>query len=242
VLDHSGKSLTQNQNDIISEWVTSFPSCKPWTCPPLAREDEEILTRLIGDRRIDSFFGIAEVSSRNSDFATHHPDLLLDEMVARGANSGFSDVMGAVIARLDAGKLRARRDLILPRIRSSYWTRGAREPRGIGILAGRLGIDTSDLIAERLKRRESAETAAVAACMADIEVGQKLVPALKDYLHTTTDRGFPDRYTIKALIRFGHYEEVKDVTRAVLPKLAERYSQARSETDITSDIGLCDPE
>ena len=198
-----------------------------------------MLKRLVGDRRV-SPFGIAEVVSRYPDFATDHLDLLLDQMETRGANSDFTNVMGAVMARLDIDKLRSRRDRILPLIRNNDWTRQSQ--RGIGLLSGRLGIDTTDLILQRLRQRATAGTAAVAACMADAAVGQQLVPALLDYLRESTARGFPDRYAMKALTRFGHLEAIKEITGARFPELAEHYAQRKRDVDKANDISLCDPE
>ena len=237
VLDHIGKGPTGNQDGIIADWVNSLPSCKPQACPPVTGEDKEVLLRLIKDRRIRNF-GIGQVLSRNLDFATDNLDLLLDQMVARGANSEFSNEVGAIIALLDIDKVRERRDRIVTLLRDNDW---ARPPRGIGILSGRLGIDTTDVILERLRGPASAYTAALAACMADVAVGQQLVPSVLDYLRASI-HGFSDRYAIKAVARFGHFEEIKELTRARYPKLAEQFAQQKGIADIANDISLCDAD
>jgi hypothetical protein len=118
-------------------------------------------------------------------------------------------------------------------------------PQGIGILSGRLGIDTTDLISERLGRFASAETAAMAACMADVEIGKQLVPALLKYLSAQdgeNNRAYnASRDVIKALARFGHFEDARELARARFPKLVEQVSQREREAGTANDISLCDP-
>lgn len=233
MLDRTGSYFASAEKGLVTAWVKSV-SCETAPCEPVKGEDEAVLQRLLTDPRTSYFLG--QILSHEPRFVTANLDSVLGEMTRSGANGPFSSAVGATVARLDIEKLRARRDRIMPLIRDNDW----KSARGIGILAGRLGVDTSDLISERLGRRESAATAAAAACMADVTVGQKLVPALLDHLRMTTASGSPDRSAISALIRFGHFEEIKDIARAATPKLAEKYAERRSDAEIVDDISLCD--
>jgi hypothetical protein len=236
MLDRIGSFFALDEKQIVTEWVNSV-SCKSQACGPVPGADEAVLQRLLQDPRTIYFF--AQEMSHHPGFVTDNLDLLLDRMAASGANSLFSNTIGATVARLDIEKLRARRDRIMPLIRDNDW----KLPQGIGILSGRLGVDTADLISERLGRPASAEAAAMAACIADVNIGQQLVPALLEYLraqdgeNNRADNAARD--VIKALARFGHFDEVKELARARYPKLAEQDMHGRSAADMANDITPC---
>jgi len=236
MLDRTGSFFALDEKQIVVAWVNSV-SCKSQACGPVAGADEAVLLRLLIDPRATYFF--AQEMSHYPGFVTDNLDAVLDRMAASGANSLFSNTVGATVARLDIEKLRARRDRIMPLIRDNDW----KLPQGIGILSGRLGVDTADLISERLTRPASAEAAAMAACIADVNIGRQLVPALLEYLraqdgeNNRADHASQD--AIKALARLGHFDEVKELARARYPKLAEQDMQGRSAADMANDITPC---
>ena len=236
MLDRTGSFFALDEKRIVAEWVNAV-SRKHQACGPVAGADETVLQRLLRDPRTTYFFG--QEISHNPGFITDNFDVVLDRMAASGANSPFSNAIGATVARLDIEKLRARRDRIMPLIRDNDW----KVPPGIGIVAGRLGVDTADLISERLARPASAETAAMAACMADLAIGQQLVPVLLAYLRAPDGRNdgvdHASRDVIKALARFGHFDEVREFARARYPELAEQL-QGRSAAEMANDITACD--
>jgi hypothetical protein len=145
-------------------------ACKSEPCAPVTGADGAILQRLRKDPR--TWYFIGQEMSWNPGFVTVNLDGVLDQMAASGANGLFSNLLGPTVARLDIEKLRARRDRLMPLIRDNDW----KVPGGIGILSGRLGIDTTDQISDRLAQFASAETASMAACMADVDIGKQLVP------------------------------------------------------------------
>jgi hypothetical protein len=223
VLDRADDVLSYEQVRVIVAWARSLP-CELPRCPPATREDEEVAMRLVRDRRLpDVWYNLINVYKRNPTLVVDNFDLFLDEMEARGANSTFSNMIGVVIARLDDTILRSRGDRLLALIRASDW----RSRRGMGIISGRLGLDTTALISERLGNSESAETAALAACLADEAIGRELVPSLLAYLrapvvskpgvHTVGRPLAIDRYVLRALARFGHFEEAKDLFVSLHP-------------------------
>jgi len=236
MLDRTGSFFALGEKRIVIEWLNSV-SCKAQACAPVAGADEAVLQRLLGDPRTTYFF-VQEIS-HNPGFVTANFDVLLDRMVAYGANSPFSNAVGATVARLDIEKLRARRDRIIPLIRDNDW----KLPQGIGIVSGRLGVDTADLISERLARPASAETAAMAACMADATIGEQLVPALLAYLRAADGRNdhvdHASRDVIIALARFGHFDEVRELARARYPELATQYLRGHSVAELVNDITPC---
>jgi hypothetical protein len=238
MLDHSGEELTQNQKDMIRDWAMSAP-CSAKGCPPITNEDEAIAVRLVKDRRVTDFTFIGNVIGRNRHLVSDNMDLFLGEMEARGANSQFSNTIGAVLARLDIAHIRPQRDRMLALIEANEW----KWSRGMGIMAGRLGVDTVPLIAERLGPKVSSETAALAACLADDDIGKRLVPHLLDYLRAmpVTD-GFPKqapRTAVKALARFGHFDEAKELYLARFPKMGEHSLPRQSAADVPKDINAC---
>jgi hypothetical protein len=235
MLDRTGSFFALDEKRIVADWVNSV-SCRHQACGPVAGADEAVLQRLLKDSRTTYFFG--QEISRHPGFVTDNFDVVLDRMTASGANSLFSNAVGAAVARLDIEKLRARRDRIMPLIRDNDW----KLPQGIGIVSGRLGVDTADLISERLARPASAETAAMAACMADVTIGQQLVPALLAYLRAPDGNrvDHASRDVIIALARFGHLDEVKELARARYRELAEQYLRGRSAADMANDITPCD--
>ena len=217
LLDHAGDSLTENQRQLIKDWVGSFP-CSQNVCAPAPARDLDLLQRLIRDRRVTDFGFISAVVLRNRDFVVANLDLLLDEMEARGASSNFSNQIGAIVAKLDNDVLRTRRERILALINASDW----KWSRGIAIVSGRLGVDTRSLISRRLRDRASAQNAALAACTADEPIGRALVPDLLAYLNDLpiSDDQPEDaaRDVVTALARFGHFDEANAIYLARFPK------------------------
>ena len=195
--------------------------------------------RIIKDRRITEFVFVGMVFQRNRRLVGDNLDLFLDEMEARGANSPFSNTIGAIIAQLDSALVRTRRERILTQIEANAWTWS----RGIGIASGRLGLDTTSLIAGRLGRKASAETAALAACTADEAIGRALVPSLLEYLRALpVSEQFPDNATrdaVKALARFGYFEEAKETYLARFPKTGEHSLPRQSAEAVVNDVNAC---
>ena len=223
VLDRGNAALTDNQNDLVREWAMHAMRApcqfRRNGCPPLDAADRATLIRLLKDRRVQDYRFIANVLDRNHDVAADNLDMLLDEMTARGANSTYTVSIGAIVARLDIDLLHLRRDRFLPLIRENDWKRS----RSLAMSAGRLGVDTTDLIAERLKKPSSAKSAGEAACMADEAIGRALVPALLDYLRSRpVSNDFPQdasQIVVVALARSGHYEEAKEIYLARFPRM-----------------------
>ena len=143
-------------------------------------------------------------------------------------SSPFSSQIGAVLASLDGGQLLYRRERVLGLIEASDW----KWSRGIGVISGRLGVDTARLIARHLSDPATEETAILAACTADEAVGRQLVPSLLAYLNTLPisndiPREAP-RYAVKALARFGNFEQAKEIFLARYPKYGKRSLPVRS--------------
>ncbi len=160
-------------------------------------------------------------------------------MEARGANSQFSNVIGAIIPQLDNALVRTRRERIVALMEADAWTWSW----GIGIASGRLGLDTTSLIAGRLGRKASAQTAALAACTADEPIGRALVPSLLEHLRALpVSEEFPDnaaRDAVKALARFGHFEEAKEIYLARFPKTGEHSLPRQSAEAVVNDMSAC---
>jgi hypothetical protein len=239
MLDRAGDTLTDNQNLLIREWVISLLPCTYRGCQPIAGKDEEVVMRLVKDRRVANFALIQNLIEHNRRLVEDNMDLFLDEMEARGANSQFSNAIGAIFTQLDNNRVRAKRDRILALNRGNDWKRS----RGMGILSGRLGIDTADLISERLGWASSAATASLAACLADDNVGRELVPALLDYLRTKPGRDDraddASRGAVIALARFGHFDEARELYLARYPKLGEQSLPRQSAAAAVHDINAC---
>ena len=238
LLDHAGEALTDNQRLLINDWAQGFP-CTHKGCAPTSARDKDVLLRLIKDRRVTDLVFVGSVISRNPEFVVANLDLLLEEMEARGASSSFSNNVGAIVASLGNELLRSRRDRILALIRTNDW----KWSRGIGIVVGRLGVDTASLISQRLRDPVSARTAALAACLADEAVGRALVPALLAYLTgLPTTNNFPDeadRDVVKALARFGHFDEAKEIYLSRFPKLGDHSLPRQSAADVVKDVNAC---
>jgi hypothetical protein len=238
VLDQAGEVLTDNQVDLINDWTKNV-ACRYGNCPPLSGLDEEVTMRLVKDRRVTNFVLIGSVIGRNRRLVADNFDVFLDEMEARGANSQFSNTIGATVAQLDNDVLRSRSDRILTLARDNEWTWS----RGIGIASGRLGVDTTSLISERLGRATSAATAALAACLADDPIGRALVPNLLAYLRALpVSQLFPPKAAqdaVKALARFGHFDEAKDVFLSRFPKTGEHSLPRQSAAAVPRDVNAC---
>jgi hypothetical protein len=219
MLDHAGDTLTENQRLLINDWAKSGP-CSLKGCAPAQARDLDLLQQLIKDRRVTDFGFVGDVVARNRDFAVANLDLLLDEMAARGASSQFSNKIGAIVATLDNDLLRARRERVLALIDANGW----RWSWGIGIVSGRLGVDTTAMISRRLRDPASAPTAALAACTADESIGRALVPDLLAYLNALPiSNNGPDTAVldvVKSLARFGHFDDAKAIYLARFPKLS----------------------
>ncbi|QUS38488.1 hypothetical protein RPMA_06315 [Tardiphaga alba] len=223
VLDRGDAALTDNQNELVREWAMHAMRApcqfRRNGCPPLDAADRATLVRLLKDRRVQEFSFITNVLDRNRDVAADQLDMLLDEMAARGANSIYTVAIGAVVARLDSDLLRARSDRFLPLIRDNDWNKS----RSLAMAAGRLGVDTSDLITERLKQPASAKSAGEAACMADEAIGRALVPALLEYLRSRpVSMDYPQdasQVVVTALARYGHYQEAKEIYLTRFPRM-----------------------
>jgi hypothetical protein len=236
MLDRTGNYFGSEEQGLVIDWVKSV-SCKSGTCGPVAGPDKAVLKRLLTDSRTARL--LARTISDKPGFVADNLDMVLDQTAAGGANGVFSNVFGMAVAELDIAKLRERGDLIMPLIRDNDW----RTSSSIGILAGRLGVDTADMIAERLAQPASAEAAAMAACIADVDIGQRLVPALLTYLRARDPRKDRENHTslivIRALARLGHFDDVKEFVRARDPYLAEYYEKGKGAADAVTDISRC---
>lgn len=237
MLDRAGERLTDNQKQLVTDWVVSL-QCRNGKCPPVAGKDAEILLQLVQDRRFRDFRLMDGLIGRSRDVVADHLDLFLDQMEARN-DSNFSGMIGSVIARLDGKYLHPRGDRILALIMNSDW----RWVGGIGAASGRLGIDTTQLISERLRWLEASKTAALAACTADVAIGERLVPAMLDYLRArpisndALDQAA--RYVTKGLARFGHSEEAKQILLDRYPKLHGSDLPPRTTAGVVPDINIC---
>jgi hypothetical protein len=238
MLDHAGEALTENQRLLINEWAQSL-NCKSSGCPPASQRDKDLLLRLVRDRRVTDIVFVGDIIARNRELVVANLDLFLDEMEARGASSPFSSRIGAVVASLDNAVIRSRRDRILALINTSDW----KWSRGIGIISGRLGVNTAALIAQRLRDPVSATTAALAACTADEEIGLELVPDLLAYLDALPiSNDFPRdaaREVVKSLARFGHFEEAKAIYLARYPKTGDHSLPRQSAAAVVQDVNAC---
>jgi hypothetical protein len=222
MLDRTGSYFGLEEQGLVIDWVKSV-SCKSGPCGPVAGADEAVLRRLLTDSR--AAYLLARAISGKPGFVADNFDMLLDQTEAGGPKGVFSNVFGAAVAGLAIETLRARRERIMPLISDNDW----RTSDSIGILSGRLGFDTVDMISERLGRPASAEAAAMAACIADVDIGQRLVPALLTYLRARDPKRDRENHAslivIRALARFGHFDDVKELVRARDPYLAEQYEK-----------------
>jgi hypothetical protein len=236
MLDRTGNYFGLEEQGLVIDWVKSV-SCKSGTCGPVAGADQAVLQRLLTDARTARL--LARTISDKPGFVAGNFDMVLDQTEAGGPKGVFSNVFGMAVAGLDIELLRARRDRIMLLISDNDWRTSA----SIGILAGRLGFDTVDMIAERLGQPVSAEAAAMAACIADVDIGQRLVPALLTYLRARDPKRDRENHAsvivIRALARFGHFDDVKDLVRARDPYLAEHYEKGEGAADRTNDIAVC---
>jgi hypothetical protein len=236
MLDRTGNYFGLEELGLVIDWVNGV-SCRSGMCVPVAGADEAVLQRLLTDSRTG--YLLARTISDKPGFVAANLDMVLDQTEAGGPKGVFSNVFGMAVAGLDIEMLRARRDRIMPLIPDNDWRTSA----SIGILAGRLGFDTVDMIAERLGQPASAEAAAMAACIADVDIGQRLVPALLTYLRARDPKRDRENYAsvivIKALARFGHFDDVKELVHARDPYLAEQYEKGEGAADRTNDIALC---
>jgi hypothetical protein len=238
LLDGAGQMLTPNQMLLINDWARMLP-CQANGCAPVAGDDERLAMRLAKDRRVTDFVFVGMVFQRNRRLVADNLDLFLDEMEARGANSHFSNIIGAIIPQLDNALVHTRRERILALMEANAWTWSW----GIGIASGRLGIDTRALISERLGRKVSAQTAALAACTADEAIGRALVPNLLAYLRAlpVSDQfaDNADRDAVKALARWGHFEEAKEIYLSRFPKFGEHSLPRQSAEAVVNDVNAC---
>lgn len=238
MLDRAGERLTDNQKQLVTDWVESL-RCQNGKCPSVAGKDADILLKLIQDRRVSDFRLMDGIIGRSRDVVADHLDLFLDQMEARNADSNFSGMVGTVIGRLDGKDLSPRGERILALILSSDW----RWVGGIGAASGRLGIDTTELISERLRWLEASKTAALAACRADVTIGQKLVPVMLEYLRARpVSSGALDqaaRYVTKGLARFGHADEARQILLDRYPKLDRADLPPQNTTGIVPDMSVC---
>jgi hypothetical protein len=236
MLDRTGNYFGLEELGLVIDWVNAV-SCRSGMCVPVAGADEAVLQRLLTDSR--TAYLLARTISGKPGFVAANLDMVLDQTEAGGPKGVFSNVFGTAVARLDIETLRARRDRIMPLIPDNDW----RTSDSIGILAGRLGFDTADMIAERLGRPASAEAAAMAACIADVDIGQRLVPALLTYLRARDPKrdreNHASRIVIRALARLGHFDDVKELVRARDPYLAEQYEKGEGAADAVTDISRC---
>jgi hypothetical protein len=238
MLDHAGEALTPNQEQLITDWAAAMRGFGPQKVA-FTDKDAQLTLRLAQDRRVANFVFVGEVIARHRDLLRDHLDLFLGEMEARGANSQFTNRIGAIIPRLDLADILSRRDRILALVRANDW----KWSHGLGNLAGRLGVDTTELIAERLTLPESAESAALAACLADEPIGRAMVPHLLAYLRErpVTDR-FPDqasRIAVKALARFGAFDAASELFLARFPKMGEHSLPRQSAAKVVTDRNAC---
>jgi hypothetical protein len=239
VLDNPGEALNEDQRWIINDWAKGLLQCARNGCAAASEREREVLLRLIRDRRVTDFVFVGEVIARNPSLVVSNLDLFIDEMEGRGINSPLSGQIGAIIASLDVGQLLHRRDRVLALIEASDW----KWPRGIGMISGRLGADTTHLIARHLNDPASAETALLAACTADEAVGRQLVPDLLAYLRALPasddiPRGAA-RDAVKSLARFGHFEEAKEIFLARYPKFGKRSLPVRSAAEVAKNVKAC---
>jgi hypothetical protein len=238
MLDHASESFTSNQEQLITDWTTGLRGGGTQAVA-FSEKDAQLILRLAQDRRLTNFVFVAEVIARHRNLLRDNLDLFLDEMEARGADSEFSNRIGAIIPNLHLADIMPRRDRILALIRGNEW----KWSRGIGILSGRLGTDTTALIAERLRLPASAETAALAACLADEPIGRAVVPDLIAYLGRLpiTNR-FPDnasRTVVKALARFGEFDAARELFLARFPKSGAHSLPRQSAADVVTDVNAC---
>jgi hypothetical protein len=239
VLDRSDEVFNEDQRWIINDWAKQRMACNGNSCSAASEREREVLLRLVTDRRVTDFVFVGQVIARNPSLVVGHLDLFLDEMEGRGISSPFSSQIGAVLASLDSGQLLYRRERILGLIEASDWNWS----RGIGVISGRLGVDTARLIARHLSDPASEETAILAACTADEAVGRQLVPGLLAYLNTLPisndiPREAP-RYAVKALARFGNFEQAKEIFLARYPKYGKRSLPVRSAAAVVKDVKAC---
>lgn len=238
MLDRAGERLTDNQKQLVTDWVASL-QCRNGKCPPVAGKDAAVLLQLVQDRRFRDFRLMEGLIGRSRYVVADHLDLFLDQMEARN-DGNFSGMIGSVIARLDGKYLHPRGDRILALIMNSDW----RLVGGIGAASGRLGIDTTQLISERLGWLEASKTAALAACTADAAIGQRLVPAMLDYLRArpisndALDQAA--RYAAKGLARFGHSEEAQQILLDRYPKRHGSDLPPRTAAGVVPDISVCE--
>lgn len=237
MLDRAGERLTDNQKQLVTDWVESL-QCRNGKCPPVVGKDAEVLLQLVQDRRFRYFRLMDSLIGRSRGVVADHLDLFLDQMETR-SDSNFSGMIGSVIARLDGKYLHPRGDRILALIMNSDW----RWVGGIGAASGRLGIDTTQLISERLGWPEASKTAALAACTADVAIGERLVPAMLDYLRARPiSNDALDQaagYVTKGLARFGHSEEAKKILLDRYPKLHGSDLPPRTAAGVVPDISIC---
>jgi hypothetical protein len=236
MLDRTGNYFGLEEQRLVVDWVNSV-SCKSGACGPVAGADAAVLQRLLTDSR--TAYLLARTISGKPGFVADNFDMVLDQTEAGGPKGVFSNVFGTAVAGLDIETLRARRDRIMPLIPDNDW----RTSDSIGILSGRLGFDTADMISERLGRPASAEAAAMAACIADVDIGQRLVPALLTYLRARDPKKDRENHAalivIRALARFGHFDDVKELVRARDPYLARQYEKGEDAADAVADISRC---
>jgi hypothetical protein len=114
----------------------------------------------------------------------------------------------------------------------------------IGAASGRLGIDTTQLISERLKWAAEYKTAALAACTADADIGEPLVPAMLDYLRArpvSNDASLDQaaRWVTRGLARFGHSDEAKQILLDRYPKLHGGDLPKPAAAGDVADIRVC---
>jgi len=223
MLDRATETLTPDQLLLIGNWGMKLWGGGPQR-PPLSAKDEALALRLVHDRRIENFQFLGGVT--NPRFVAANLDLLLDEMEARGANSSFSSAVGQTIAFLDLTAILPRRDRVLAIIRTRDWKGGP----DIANIAGRLGVDTTELIAEKLQSSDSAPGAALAACLADDSIGRQLVPRLLAYLRARPvvdeyrdNFELAERAALTALGRFGHFGEAREIFLSHHRKFGEDY-------------------
>jgi len=238
MLDRGGGELSSDHVQLVVDWVESL-RCGEGKCPSIAGRDAEVLLRLVQDKRFNGFRIMDDVIARSRDVVADHLDMFLGLMEVRDANSAFSNSVGMDFPRLDDKDLRTRGARILSLIMNNDWKR----EQGIATVSGRLGIDTTQLISERLKWLEASKAAAVAACTADATIGERLVPAMLDYLRARPiSNDAPDYaaiYVSKGLARFGHFEEAKQILLDRYPKLHPSYLPPQSVAGVVPDISIC---
>jgi len=199
MLDASGDAvLTRVQHSIIDDW-TRIEHQSP-------ERRDAILLRLVEDQRVVRFDSLARLLARE-EFLDRHVGKLVAQMAVRGAASNYSRVIGNVLGRRDLSLVRPYARQLVPVIEASDWS----TPFPLARHAGRLGVDTSGLIARRLADPATVDLAVRAACLADASVGEALVPALLDTLSDVEAirDGRTAEIAVRALSRFGHLSEAK---------------------------------